>query len=49
VQPQHGLGDRVAVPAADLGPGPDRAAVVRRLAALEGEGRLGSEQVRLLP
>ncbi len=27
--------------------GPDRAAVVRRLAALEGEGRLGSEQVQL--
>jgi hypothetical protein len=27
--------------------GPDRAAVVRRLAALEGEGRLGAEQVRL--
>jgi hypothetical protein len=27
--------------------GPDRAAVVRRLVALEGEGRLGSEQVRL--
>jgi putative transposase len=27
--------------------GPDRAAVVRRLAALEGAGRLGSEQVRL--
>jgi hypothetical protein len=27
--------------------GPDRAAVVRRLAALEGEGRLGSKQVRL--
>ncbi len=26
--------------------GPDRAAVVRRLVALEGEGRLGSEQVR---
>jgi putative transposase len=27
--------------------GPDRAAVVRCLAALEGEGRLGSEQVQL--
>jgi putative transposase len=27
--------------------GLDRAAVVRRLAALEGEGRLGAEQVRL--
>ena len=27
--------------------GPDRSAVVRRLAALEGEGRLGSEQVQL--
>lgn len=27
--------------------GPDRAAVVRRLVALEGEGRLGSEQVQL--